>query len=125
MDLGRSFRHNLPASMQVTTKDDGHVTIVTVDGDLTIGESESLFKRTVIRLLEEGKVNLLVDLRRVNFLDSSGLGALVRAMTNAQKEGGQTKLLGAGPQVKKLLEMTKLDSVFENFTDMETAVSSF
>jgi len=111
--------------MQLSTTDDGHVTILTVDGDLVIGESESLFKRTVIRLLEEGKVNLLVDLRKVNFLDSSGLGALVRAMTSSQKEGGQTKLLGAGPQIRKLLEMTRLDSVFENFTDMETAVSSF
>ena len=111
--------------MQLSTTDDGHVTILTVDGDLVIGESESLFKRTVIRLLEEGKINLLVDLRKVGFLDSSGLGALVRAMTSAQKEGGQTKLLGAGPQVRKLLEMTRLDSVFENFTDMETAVSSF
>jgi anti-sigma B factor antagonist len=114
-----------PAFMQLTTTDDGHVTILTVDGDLVIGESESLFKRTVTRLLEEGKVNLLVDMRKVNFLDSSGLGALVRAMTMSQKEGGQTKLLGAGPQVRKLLEMTRLDSVFENFTDMETAVSSF
>jgi anti-sigma B factor antagonist len=111
--------------MQLTTRDDGRVTILTVDGNLVIGESESLFKKTVVRLLEEGKVNLLVDMRRVNLLDSSGLGALVRAMTNSQKEGGQTKLLGAGPQVKRLLEMTKLDSVFENFTDMETAVSSF
>lgn len=101
------------------------MTILTVDGDLVIGESESLFKKTVIRLLEQGKVNLLVDLRGVGFLDSSGLGALVRAMTNSQKDGGQTKLLGAGPQIRKLLEMTKLDSVFENFTDMETAVSSF
>lgn len=111
--------------MQLTTRDDGSVTILTVDGNLVIGESESLFKKTVVRLLEEGKVNLLVDMRQVNLLDSSGLGALVRAMTNSQKEGGQTKLLGAGPQVKRLLEMTKLDSVFENFTDMETAVSSF
>ena len=111
--------------MQLKTSDDGHVTILTVDGDLVIGESESLFKRTVTRLLEEGKVNLLVDMRKVGFLDSSGLGALVRAMTSSQKEGGQCKLLGAGPQVRKLLEMTKLDSVLENFTDMETAVSSF
>jgi anti-sigma B factor antagonist len=111
--------------MQLTTRDDGRVTILTVDGNLVIGESESLFKKTVVRLLEEGKVNLLVDMRQVNLLDSSGLGALVRAMTNSQKEGGQTKILGAGPQVKRLLEMTKLDSVFENFTDMETAVSSF
>jgi anti-sigma B factor antagonist len=111
--------------MRLTTTDDGHVTILTVDGDLVIGESESLFKKTVTRLLEEGKVNLLVDLRKVGFLDSSGLGALVRAMTGSQNEGGQTKLLGAGPQIRKLLELTKLDSVFENFTDLETAVSSF
>ena len=111
--------------MQLTTNDNGPVTILTVDGDLVIGESESLFKRTVTRLIEEGKVNLLVDLRGVGFLDSSGLGALVRAMTMSQKEGGQAKLLGAGPQVRKLLEMTKLDSVFENYTDMESAVSSF
>jgi len=111
--------------MQLKTTEDGHVTILTVEGDLVIGESESLFKRTVTRLLEEGKVHLLVDMRKVGFLDSSGLGALVRAMTNAQKEGGNTKLLGAGPQVRKLLEMTKLDSVLENFTDLETAVSSF
>jgi anti-sigma B factor antagonist len=111
--------------MQLTTSENGQVTILTVDGDLVIGESEALFKRTVNRLLEEGKVNLLVDMRKVGFLDSSGLGALVRAMTSSQKEGGQTKLLGAGPQVRKLLEMTKLDSLFENFTDMETAVSSF
>jgi anti-anti-sigma factor len=111
--------------MQLQTTEDGHVTILTVEGDLVIGESESLFKRTITRLLEEGKVHLLVDMRKVGFLDSSGLGALVRAMTNAQKEGGNTKLLGAGPQVRKLLEMTKLDSVLENFTDLETAVSSF
>ena len=77
------------------------------------------------RLLEEGKVNLLVDLSEVGFLDSSGLGALVRAMTNSQKEGGQTKLLNAGPQVRRLLEMTKLDSVFEIHDDLERAVSSF
>jgi anti-sigma B factor antagonist len=111
--------------MNLKTTEDGPVTILTIDGDLVIGEPESTFKRTVIRLLEEGKVNLLVDLRGVGFLDSSGLGALVRALTSAQKEGGQTKLLHAGPQIRKLLEMTKLDSVFELHEDQETAVSSF
>ena len=99
------------------------MTILTVDGDLVIGESESLFKKTITRLLETGKVNLLVDLRRVGFLDSSGLGALVRAMTMSQKEGGQTKLLGAGHGSSSGDD--RLDSVFENHTDMETAVSSF
>lgn len=98
---------------------------MTVHGNLVIGDPEAAFKKTITRLLEEGRVNLLVDLSGVGFLDSSGLGALVRALTNSQKDGGQTKLLRAGPQVRKLLEMTKLDSVFELHDDLETAVSSF
>ena len=110
--------------MKLKTTEDGRVTILTIDGDLVIGEPESTFKRTVTRLLEEGKVNLLVDLKGVGFLDSSGLGALVRALTSAQKEGGQTKLLHPGPQIRKLLEMTKLDSVFELHEDQETEASA-
>ena len=111
--------------MNITIREDGRVTILTLKGDLVIGEPESAFKRTVIRLLEESHVHLLVDLASVGFLDSSGLGALVRALTNTQKEGGTTKLLCAGPQIKKLLAMTNLDSVFEMHDDLETAVSSF
>jgi anti-sigma B factor antagonist len=111
--------------MDLTTREDGRVTILTVNGDLVIGEAESAFKKAVMRLLEDGHVNLVVDLQGVGFLDSSGLGALVRALTNSQKEGGQTKLLHAGPQIRKLLEMTKLDSVFEIHEDVTAAVSSF
>lgn len=111
--------------MQLSTRENGRVTVLTVSGDLVIGEAESLFKKAVTRLIEQGHVNLLVDLNAVGFLDSSGLGALVRAMTTSQKEGGQTKLVHAGPQVRKLLEMTKLDSVFEIYDDLESAVSSF
>ena len=111
--------------MHLTTREDGRVTVLTVSGDLVIGEPEATFKKTVNRLLEEGHVLLLVNLKEVGFLDSSGLGALVRALTSSQKEGGQTKLVYAGPQVRKLLEMTKLDSVFEMHDDLEAAVSSF
>ena len=111
--------------MELTSREDGDITILTVTGDLVIGEPETTFKKTVTQLLEEGRVNLLVDLSKVGFLDSSGLGALVRALTQSQKEGGQTKLLNAGPQVRKLLQMTKLDSVFEIHSDLEAAVSSF
>ena len=111
--------------MELTTREDGRVTILTVAGDLVIGEPETAFKRTVTRLLEEGRIHLLVDLSGVGFLDSSGLGALVRALTITQKEGGTTKLLSAGPQVRKLLTMTNLDSVFEMHDDLETAIGSF
>jgi anti-sigma B factor antagonist len=111
--------------MELTSHEDGGITVLTVTGDLVIGEPETTFKKKITQLLEEGRVNLLVDLSAVGFLDSSGLGALVRALTQSQKEGGQTKLLKARPQVRKLLQMTKLDSVFEIHDDMEAAVSSF
>ena len=111
--------------MDLKTTEENGVTILTLKGDLVIGEPESTFKKTVTRLLAEGKTRLLVDLKGVGFLDSSGLGALVRALTNSQKEGGQTKLVHVGPQIRKLLEMTKLDSVFELHEDLQAAVSSF
>ena len=111
--------------MNLDIREDGRVTILALNGDLGIGESETVFKKTVSRLLEEGKVHLLIDCSALRFVDSTGLGALVRALTTAQNEGGQTKLLGVGPHLKKLLEMTKLDSVFETFASREDAVSSF
>ncbi len=124
MAIGKGS-YRIPPLMPLSVRQDGAVTIVTVDGDLVIGEPEAAFKKTIAGLLEEGRVNLLIDMTSVKFLDSSGLGALVRAMTTSQNEGGQTKLLRAGPQVRKLLEMTKLDSVFETYDDPDKAVMSF
>jgi anti-sigma B factor antagonist len=111
--------------MQIQTSDDGGVTVVSVEGDLVLGPPEAAFKRTISELLERGRVNLLVDLGKVRYLDSSGLGALVRALSESQKEGGQTKLLNAGPRILQILEITRLDSVFEIYDDKEKAVSSF
>jgi anti-sigma B factor antagonist len=111
--------------MELDIREDGRVTILKLTGDLGIGEPETLFKRTVSRLLEEGKVHILVDCTNLRFVDSTGLGALVRALTTSQNEGGQTKLLGVGPHMRKLLEMTRLDSVFEMFDNPEQAVASF
>jgi anti-sigma B factor antagonist len=111
--------------MNMNVRDDGRVTIIAVEGDLVIGEPEAAFKKTVNRLLEEGKVQILIDCTGLKTVDSSGLGALVRALTTTQNEGGQTKLLGVGPRLLKLLELTALGSVFEIHTDREAAVGSF
>lgn len=111
--------------MELALRDDGSVTIVTLSGDLVIGDAEALFKRTVSRLLEEGKVQIVVDCGGLRYVDSSGLGSLVRALTTSQHEGGGTKLLGVPPTLRRLLELTKLDSVFETFEQRDQAVSSF
>lgn len=111
--------------MELALQDDGSVTVVTLSGDLVIGEAEALFKRTVSRLLEEGRVQLVVDCSGLRYVDSSGLGSLVRALTTSQHEGGGTKLLRVPATLRKLLELTKLDSVFESFDNRDQAVSSF
>jgi anti-sigma B factor antagonist len=111
--------------MELALYEDGSVTVVTLSGDLVIGDAEALFKKTVSRLLEEGKVRLVVDCMGLRYVDSSGLGALVRALTTSQQEGGGTRLLGVRSSLRKLLELTKLDSVFEMFDSREQALSSF
>jgi anti-sigma B factor antagonist len=66
-----------------------------------------------------------VDCSGLRSVDSSGLGALVRALTTSQHEGGGTKLLGVPSTLRKLLELTKLDSVFEMYERRDEAISSF
>lgn len=111
--------------MNIETADQGRVTVVSVEGDLILGPPEVKFKETIEQLLGNGHVDLLVDLGRVSYVDSSGLGALVRALSETNKEGGQTKLLNVGPRLRKLLEITKLNSIFEIYDDREQAVASF
>ena len=111
--------------MEITLHDEGRVTVVSLFGDLVIGDPEAEFKRTIGALLEAGKVDILVDCRSLKIVDSSGLGALVRALTTSQHEGGQTKLFGIRPGVKKVLDLTRLGSVFEIFDDRDLALSSF
>jgi anti-sigma B factor antagonist len=101
------------------------VTVLSLDGDLIIGESEAAFKKEVTRLLEDGRVFLVIDCSKARMVDSSGLGAIVRALTQSQAEGGQTKLLDVQPRLKKLLELTGLAAVFEIHGNLEQAVASF
>jgi anti-sigma B factor antagonist len=111
--------------MELVLEEDGSVTIVTLSGDLVIGDAEAAFKKTVSRLLEESKVQIVVDCSGLRYVDSSGLGSLVRALTTSQHEGGGTKLFGVPPTLRKLLGLTKLDSVFEMFEQRDEAISSF
>ena len=111
--------------MELKLSEEGRATVIALKGDLTIGEAEALFKKTVITLLAEGKTRILIDCTELRVVDSTGLGALVRALTTAQAAGGSTKLHSVGPHLRKLLEMTQLHSVFDMFESRDEAVASF
>jgi anti-sigma B factor antagonist len=79
----------------------------------------------MLKLFEEGKHNLVVDLQAVRFVDSSGLGALVSGFKNASSRNGNLKLAGLQLQVKSMFELTRLHRVFEIYTDSGEALASF
>ncbi len=100
------------------------VTIVSLDGRLEFGEATKL-RQQVEALVQEGKKLLILELRNVSYIDSSGLGALMGCYTAARNGGGALKLLKPSRRVRNVLTVVKLFPVFETFEDEDTAVASF
>ena len=103
----------------------GNVTIVDLAGRITLGDGSVVLRDTVRELVNDGRTRLLVDLAGVSYIDSAGIGELVGAYTTVRNKGGEMKLLNLTQRVKDLLQVTKLLTVFENYTDETTAVQSF
>ncbi len=79
---------------------------------------------TLLRLLDEGHHHILVDMARVNFVDSTGLSTLVGGMKRCRQAGGDLSLMQIQPPVRIIFELTRLDKAFEIYPDRETALAS-
>lgn len=76
-------------------------------------------------LIDEDKKNIVVDLSRVEMMNSSGLGMLIGALTTMRNSGGDLRIANPSPKIEELMSMTQLDSVFQNFNSTDEAVNSF
>ena len=101
------------------------VTIVALEGKLTIGEGDVQLREEIKDLLADGVKKILIDLKGVRMMDSSGLGELVRTRASAQNADATIKLLHVEDKVAEVLEMTRLIGVFETFDDEIDAIASF
>ena len=101
------------------------VTIFDVRGRLTGGENVTMLRDHIKRYLEGGNCRVILNLAEVDYIDSSGLGALVICYTSTKKAGGALKLLKLSLRNIELLILTKLTTVFEIFQDEQDAVNSF
>src|SRR4029077_6455013 len=102
------------------------VTIVDLSGRIVLGEGGSAGLRDLVHnLAKEGIKKILLNLRNVDFVDSSGLGELVSAFTSMRSQGGELKLLNLTTRVHALLQITKLLTLFDITDDEATSVSSF
>ena len=111
--------------LNIRERQAGDVTILDMDGRITIGEGSVALRGAIRRLLEEGKKRVLLNLAGVGYIDSSGIGELVSSYTAINKEGGQLKLLSLTQKLQDLLTITKLLTVFDVYDDESEALSSF
>ena len=111
--------------MTASTRQVGGVTVVDISGRIELGEESAAVRDLVSKLLSNGHKQILLNLGDVNYIDSSGLGALVSSFTSARKQGGELKLLNLTDKVTDLMQMTKLYTVFDVKNDEAVAVKSF
>ena len=112
-------------SLHATHRDAGQVTVVDLSGRIVLGEGSALLRTTVRGLLADERKMILLNLADVDYIDSSGIGELVSAFTTVKNHDGDLKLLHLTKKVRDLLQITKLYTVFDVFTDEGTAVRSF
>ena len=110
--------------MEINLRTSESVTILDLKGNLTFG-AEEVLGEMITEVLKDGQKQLLVNMAEVPFIDSSGIGALIKSFSRVKTEGGKLKLLNPSRTARQLLSITGLLSVLETFDDEATALSSF
>jgi anti-sigma B factor antagonist len=111
--------------MQIDQRATGDVVILDLKGKITLGEGDELLKDKVNSLLNQGQKKIILNLAEVPYIDSAGLGEIVRTYTTVSRQGGALKLLSLTKRITDLLSITKLLTVFETFDEESDAVKSF
>jgi anti-sigma B factor antagonist len=123
--MGISERWRMSIKMQTASRQIDDISVVDVRGRITVGEGNIMLRQVVAGLLEKGNNRILLNLQAVEYVDSAGLGELVRTHTTLQREGGQLKMVNVSPRVQELLKATSLHKVFDVQKDEVSAVRSF
>ena len=111
--------------MQIDERSVGDVVVLDLKGKVTMGDANQLLKEKIGSLLEQGRKKIVLNLAEVPYLDSAGLGEVVRAYTTVSRQGGSLKLLNLTKRISDLLSITKLLTVFDTFDSENDAVRSF
>ncbi len=111
--------------MKLKTVEKYNAIVLELKGNVMGGADSQEFNTLIHKLLDEGKKNLIVDLSDVKFMNSSGLGMLISGFTTMKNGGGVLKLANATDKINSLLVITKLITIFENFSSVDEAVKSF
>jgi len=112
-------------SMTITERQLDGVVILDLTGRITIGDGTLILRKRVQELLDQDQKQLLLNLANVDYIDSSGLGEVVRSFTTVRNAGGNLKLLSLTRKVRDLMQITKLLTVLDVFDRESEALKSF
>ena len=111
--------------MQIQERMSGDVVVLDLKGKITLGEGDELLKDKVNSLVNQGQKKIVLNLAGVPYIDSAGLGEVVRTYTTVSRQGGSLKLLNLTKRITDLLSITKLLTVFECHDNEADAIKSF
>jgi anti-sigma B factor antagonist len=111
--------------MQIEERAVGEVVVLDLKGRVTLGDGDELLKDKVNSLVNRGFKKIVLNLAEVPYVDSAGLGEIVRTYTTVSRQGGSLKLLNLTKRISDLLSITKLLTVFETFDSESEAIKSF
>jgi anti-sigma B factor antagonist len=112
-------------SLQIEEREKEGIVILDLKGSLTLGEGDLALRERLAALHQSGKINIILDLKEVIDIDSTGLGTLVFGLAKLRKAGGRLALLNVNRAHLKLFLLTRLALAFEFFDDEQDAVNSF
>jgi anti-sigma B factor antagonist len=111
--------------MRFKTKEVNGVTVIELKGNIMGGPDSIKLRETLHKLLDKGKKKVVVDVGNVKFMNSSGLGILISALTTMRNGGGDLKIARPTEKIESLLIITKLIKIFETYNSVEEAVESY
>ena len=111
--------------MQIDERTVGDVVVLDIKGRVQLGEGDEMLKDKVNSLINQGYRKIVLNLAEVPYLDSAGLGEVVRAYTTVSRQSGSLKLLNLTKRITDLLAITKLLTVFDTYDSEQEAVQSF
>ena len=111
--------------MKIGKRKVGDVTILDLNGKILFGYGIAELREAIDDVVKENETQLLLNFDKVPYLDSAGLGEIVRSYTTIKKAGGMAKILNLTTRVRDLLFVTKLITVFDTYEDENEAVNSF
>lgn len=110
--------------MDISSRAKGEVVILDISGEIDLYNAPEI-KDIVNKLIEQKKYSVIINLKEVTYIDSSGIGALISSLSNLKKYQGGLKIINVFASVKKVFELTKLTSFFEIYDSEDEAVKAF